>query len=210
MSRFRALPDHELDQLDDDALIAYVRAARDAGERDHADLGLRVLTFGHWDNVVRRVRMKVPAADVEDVAGEVIVSAIRSAFDGESVGGFREWLKTITNRRIADYHRSRERDPAMVPLHAAGEDEQGIDPPAPSEDGYVEVQDAIDRVLARLSDGHREVVELSVSEGLPAAEVVARVEGMSAANVHQILSRFRRALRRELGDEGDTSVDRDG
>ena len=49
-------------------------------------------------------------------------------------------------------------------------------------------------MLARLSDEHRRVVELVVLEGRAAAEV----DGVSAANVHQITSRFRRALREEL------------
>ena len=205
MSQFRPLSDHELDQLADDALIGYVRAARDAGEPGHAQRGLQILVYGHWDNVVRRVRMKVPEADVEDVAGEVIVSAVRSAFDGESVGEFKVWLKTITSRRIADYHRSGEGEPAVVSLQGAADDDPGVDPPAPSHEGYVEVQDAISRVLARLSEIHRAVVELSVFGALSAAQVVARVEGMTEANVHQIVSRFRRALREELGDDGDTS-----
>ncbi len=56
------------------------------------------------------------------------------------------------------------------------------------------MSDAVSRVLARLSDAHRRVVEQVVFEGLAASEV----DGVSAANVHQITSRFRRALREEL------------
>jgi DNA-directed RNA polymerase specialized sigma24 family protein len=66
----------------------------------------------------------------------------------------------------------------------------------------VDVQDAIERVLARLRAEHRRVVEQHLLEGRPVAEVVG--PGMSAANVHQIVRRFRAALRAELSAGGDT------
>ena len=56
------------------------------------------------------------------------------------------------------------------------------------------LEDALERVLGRLNDAHRRVVELVVFEGRAAGEI----DGVSAANVHQITSRFRRALREEL------------
>ncbi|HEY6891414.1 MAG TPA: sigma factor, partial [Solirubrobacter sp.] len=101
---FRALAEAELVRLDDDALIAYVRsarAARHASER----LALAVLVYGHWHNVARRVALKVPPAAVEDVTSEVLMSALGAAFDGSSEGEFHVWLRTITARRIADFHR---------------------------------------------------------------------------------------------------------
>jgi RNA polymerase sigma-70 factor (ECF subfamily) len=179
---FRPLAEPELVRLDDDALLAYVAAAR--RQRDpSARLALAILVYGHWHNVARRVALKVPAEAVEDVTSEVLVSAIGAAFDGSSAGEFRVWLGTITARRIADFHR-RSRP-------VAGLDEELA---APSE-GAVEVTDAVARVLGRLSDEHRRVVELVVFEGLAASEV----DGVTAANVHQITSRFRRALRDQLG-----------
>lgn len=180
---FRALAEAELARLDDDALIAYVRAARLAGHPSSRD-ALAVLVYGHWVNVARRVALKVPAASVEDVTADVLVSAIQSAFDGVSTGQFAVWLRTITARRIADFHRRPA--PRTVPLEL-------VEVEAP-EEGVVALEDALDRVLARLSDEHRRVVEAVVFEGLPAAEI----DGVSAANVHQITSRFRRALREEL------------
>lgn len=180
---FRALGESELVRLDDDALIAYVRAARAAGDRS-ARVALAVLVYGHWHNVARRVALKVPPAAVEDVTSDVLVSAIQSAFDGVSVGEFAVWLRTITARRVADFHR-RGRG-LTVPL-----DDVSVEAP---EAGVVVLQDAVERVLGRLSASHRRVVELVVFEGHAASEV----DGVSAANVHQITSRFRRALREEL------------
>jgi DNA-directed RNA polymerase specialized sigma24 family protein len=180
---FRPLGEPELVRLDDDALIAYVRAARLHGDAS-ARVALAVLVYGHWHNVARRVALKVPPAAVEDVTSEVLMSALQSAFDGASEGEFHVWLQTITARRIADFHR-RPR-PATVGL-----DEVSLTAP---EQGALAVTDAVERVLARLSEEHRRVVELVVFAGLAASEV----DGVSAANVHQITSRFRRALREEL------------
>jgi DNA-directed RNA polymerase specialized sigma24 family protein len=178
---FRPLGEAELTRLDDDALIAYVRAAR--SHRDPSSrVALAVLVYGHWHNVARRVALKVPPAAVEDVTAEVLVSALQSAFDGSTQGEFHVWLGTITARRIADFHRRRR--------PVVGLDE---DVAAPAE-GVADVEDAVSRVLARLSADHRRVVELVVFGGLAASEV----DGVSAANVHQIASRFRRALREEL------------
>ncbi len=180
---FRQLGEADLTRLDDDALIGYVRDARRVGHPSARD-ALAVLAFGHWHNVARRVALKVPASFVEDVTSDVLVSAIQSAFDGVSEGEFAVWLRTITARRIADFHR---RPVAQtVPL-------EDVSLEAP-EEGMVLVSDAVERVLGRLSDSHRQVVELVVFEGRAAGEV----GGFSAANVHQIASRFRRALREEL------------
>ena len=81
-------------------------------------------------------------------------------------------------------------------------------PPAeqapPSETGAVEVRDAIERVMSALRPDHRRVVDLVVFEDRSAAEAVRAVDGMTEANVHQIVSRFRRALRGELEAGGDT------
>jgi DNA-directed RNA polymerase specialized sigma24 family protein len=180
---FRALGEADLGRLDDDALIAYVRSARRHGHAS-ARTALAVLVYGHWHNVARRVALKVPAAMVEDVTSDVLVSALQSAFDGSSEGEFHVWLQTITARRIADFHRR----PRAATV---GLDEVSVEAP---EQGAIVVTDAVERVLERCSDEHRRVVELVVFAGLAASEV----DGVSAANVHQITSRFRRALREEL------------
>ena len=67
----------------------------------------------------------------------------------------------------------------------------------------METRDVVERVLAGLSDAHRRVVELVVFEARTASQAAQEVPGMREDNVHQIVSRFRRALRRALQD-GDT------
>ena len=66
------------------------------------------------------------------------------------------------------------------------------------------VQSVIDECLEGLSDQHRMVVEVNVFDGLDAADTAERVNAefpdldppMSEANVHKIVSRFRKCIRR--------------
>ena len=62
------LSEDELQKLSSDELIAYIRKATAAGRADDARSALAILCYRHYDDVVRRVRMRVPEADVEDVA----------------------------------------------------------------------------------------------------------------------------------------------
>jgi RNA polymerase sigma factor (sigma-70 family) len=203
---FLSKSDDELQRLSDDEVIAYVRDARAAGQLGEATRALQILVYGYWNIMQRRVRMKVPEQYVEDVTGEAIISAIRAAFDGESVGEFRSWLRTITDRRIADFHR-RTPPPRTTSIHRDDDDGPIIDPAAPSEEGLVEVNDAINRVLGTLRADHRRVVELLVLEDRPTAEALAEIDGMTEDNAHQIARRFRKALRTELERGGDTGAD---
>lgn len=173
-----------------------MREARTHGHPSAAH-ALAILVYGHWPNVERRVAMKIPPAHVEDLTGDVIADAIASAFEGTSVGEFLSWLNTITRRAIADFYR---RGPGRIrPV-----DEPPVEPVVPSEEGMVALRDAIERVMATLRPDHRHVVDLVVFTGRSAAEAASAVDGMTEANAHQIVSRFRRALRGELQAGGDT------
>jgi RNA polymerase sigma factor (sigma-70 family) len=212
--QFKALSETELQELSSDDLIAYIRGASDCGNGDEARIALSILCFRHFDDVVRRIRLRVPEADVEDQAMIVMLAAIRSAFDGSSVGEFVVWLNRIVSRRgIADYHRDREGHPPVGPLpteHQGDEEIWGEEPSEADEAGRVVVQSVLDECLDELSDAHRDVVELNVFEDLDASETAARVNEhhpdlkppMSETNVHKIVSRFRECLRERLEDEG--------
>lgn len=194
---FHELSDHELQLLTDDQLIAYVRAARDAGAPASARRALAILVFGYMDLVRARVALKVPTREVEDVADIALVSAITSAFDGQSIGEFRSWLNTIVARRIADYHRRPQ--PETVPLVTEGEEGySGAEPAIGPEGDTVDIDRAIDQVYEELSHAHRQVVDLYVFGDRSAADTAAALGEMSEANVHQIGSRFRRRLRELL------------
>jgi RNA polymerase sigma factor (sigma-70 family) len=208
LAKFRELREHQLNELSDEQLIDYLRAARSAGRPEAMKPAIAVLVYGYWDNLINRARLKLPEADAEDVAAEAAASAIASAFDGRSVGEFRAWLHTILSRRIADYHEARKRRPKTTELpseHTGDEDVWGHEPADPFEGDALFAQQCLERAYAELEDErHRRVIDLYVYGPDSAADCAASVGGeMSEANVHQIASRFQRRFR-ELLDDGDT------
>lgn len=205
---FRERSEHELALLTDDELIAYLRRARAAGSTAAARLALQLLVFGYWDALVARAALKVPRAAAEDMAATALESAIKSAFDGVSVGELRSWLHTILARRIAEHYRSKEGRPRLVALiseHPEDEAVWGFEPSVDPADGtVVDVRRAVATAYAELSEGHRAVVDLYVLSEYSAAEAAAGT-GEGENNVHQIGSRFRKRVR-ALRDEGDTAI----
>jgi RNA polymerase sigma factor (sigma-70 family) len=202
---FQPLPDHELQQLPDEQLNAYVRAARDVGELAHGRRGLMFLVYGYERDVKRRLSIKVPKHVVDDLAHDALVRAIAAAFDGSSVGEFRSWLHTIVDRTAVDFFRRAERRPTETILpseHAGDEDVWGEEPAVEGEAGAVELRIIVAEVLDTFNEKHRLVVELHVFGGLTAAEVCGRIDGMSEDNVAQIASRFRAKLRARLDPGG--------
>ena len=201
---FHPRSEAELSRLSDEELIGYLRAAHARGASDAARTALQILVYGYWTLVAYRLERKLPRQAVEDVTGDVIVRAIQSAFSGQSVGEFRSWLNTITDRAVADFYRARARRPEETPLEAEGEEGHTYEPAAPDGRGYVEVQMVIEALLDELRSDHRRVVELIVFEDRPASAAATEVEGMTSANVYQVVSRFRASLRERL--EGDTGA----
>ena len=195
--------------LGDDALIDYLRAARDVGRHDAMKLAVAVLVFGYHDTLMNRARLKLPEADVADVVSETLASAIASAFDGSSVGEFKSWLHTILSRRIADYHDARTRRPKTAALpgeHLGDEDVWGDEPSDPFEGDALHARSCLQRAYCELELGsHRAVIDLYVLGPNGAADTAALIgEGMTEANVHQIASRFQRRFKELLDEDGDT------
>lgn len=204
---FKPLPDHSLQRLPDDGLIAYIRDARTAGELSAGRRGLAFLVYGYESDVRRRLSLKVPKHAVEDVAHDALIRAIAAAFDGTSQGEFRSWLHTIVDRTAVDYYRRAERRPKETALpsdHDGEHDVWGDEPFTDSEAGAVELRIIIDEVIETFNEKHRKVIELHVFDGLPAGQVCERIEGMSEDNVAQIASRFRAKLRQRLDERSDT------
>jgi RNA polymerase sigma factor (sigma-70 family) len=203
---FALLPEHELHGLDDDALIAYIRDARDAGEPAASRTALGILVYGYAPLVRGRLALRVPSAVVEDLTSEVLVRAISGAFDGTSVGQFRAWLNTILDRTAVDHFRRAGRRVKEAPLTADAGDDDRPPPPEPavqSESGAVQLRIVIHDVLQTFNPTHQAVIELHVFDQLTAAEVCDRIDGMKPDNVAQIASRFRARLRQELDAAGE-------
>lgn len=222
MSDFEPLPEHRLSELNDDQLIEHVIAAREAGDLGQARMAMSILAFGHYQRVYVMVSIKVPTDSVDDVAQEVMAHALKSSFDGRSVGQFVSWLKTITSRRIADFteRATRDRERQAGPL--TGDEEDEVRAEALGVDGgqsQVEVTEIVMTALEQTDDPvHRRVVELygpgefGFAE-LSAREVASTVNGegqdgnspMSEGNVHKIYQRFRDRVRVALESDGGAS-----
>jgi DNA-directed RNA polymerase specialized sigma24 family protein len=211
MSDFRPLSERELLQLSPEELIAHHHEARRVGQQDAARAALAILVWGFEDRVRFWVARKVPKADVQDVVGDVIESAIKSSFDGVKVAQFGAWLRQITSRRVADYFGARERRPEEKPLaeeHEGEEDIWGAQAYARDQTEDVVERSVVEQALTEQSDVHSRVVELGGPKLLgfdqaPAKEVAQVIndqfsgpvgDAMTDVNVHQILSRFRRRV----------------
>lgn len=200
---FHERSEQELNGLSDEQLVAYLKDARARGRLDAMTAAVRVLAFGYFDNVRYRVMLRVPPEDVQDVAMDVMESAMKAAFDGQSTGEFRSWLNTITQRRVADYHRRKESRPDTVPLPVPGDEEiWGEEPSVEFEGTAIDAQSAVDTAAGELSDAHTGIVDLYIFEDRPAGEVATACD-TSEANVHQVASRFRKRVRALL-DDSDT------
>lgn len=208
--------EHELTKLEDDDLIEYAVACRDSGDDTGFFLAINVFVAGRAPMVRARVGAKVPAEDVEDVVSEAICSAISSisGIRGSSTGEVVNWLKRITQFRIADYFRGGENDPEFSHPGGQGDDENWMEIFVDHADeiGEIEIIDAIDRVLDRRNEVHRMAIELRIdgySSKEAAEEINLRIdEGllepgkpMTNSNVDQIMKRFREELIAELGWE---------
>ena len=143
----------------------------------------------------RRVAQPDDAADV--VAETFLVAWRRSAHlppDDE----IRLWLYGVARRVLANHHRGgtrrerlgerlRQRLAAVSTPDPAGEVPQGL---------------AVRAALNRLTDADREILLLTIWEGLQPREVAA-VVGATPAAVRTRLSRARARLRELLGDDHD-------
>ena len=211
---FKERPDHELDRLPDEELIAYVVAAREAGRPDAARRGLAIFAWRRHPDLVRRAQLKVKSReDAEDLAMQAIEGVLRSAFEGTSPGEAVKLMHRILDRRIADFYRDRERKPPPGDLPEERPDEERKEPDAAvSKDDKDEVwvSDLIEREYEKLSPHHRMVVDLAVFGGHSSEETADLVNQefpnldtpMTAQNVDQIKSRFRKVMRGELDDGG--------
>lgn len=128
----------------------------------------------------------------EEIVQEAMLRAARSwqTFRGESQ--FRTWLFRIVVNVFRD---GAGRRPAHDPLtDDAADPSQG---PPSDEAMAAELGELVAQSVAKLPPRQREVLVLSVYEGL-APRQVAAVLGISEANVHTTLSLARARLRRSL------------
>lgn len=140
----------------------------------------------HVHAVHNRVRYVVPEADVEDVTQEVFIAVLKSlhTFRGESQ--FSTWLRTLTNYKVAEYYRKRNRkqDPREAPMAEAELLPDG------SNDVQLEERIALRRALSSMPEKYREVILLRFSDGMQFDEIAKNM----GSNLESTKSLFRRAV----------------
>lgn len=208
--KFRPKGENELSRLSDDDLVAYLSAARYAGQDDQVRVATGIFVQSRLGQLRNRARLKVDDdRDVEDIVQDTIEDTLRAAFRGESPGELFSMMNTILKRRIADFYARREGTPVFAGPDADGNDP--LDAVADAEDDITGLlsQAVVDEELAGCSDRDRMVVEMKIG-GYASQEIADQVsasghdgaEGMTQANVDQIFSRFRKQLRGPLLDPG--------
>ena len=150
----------------------------------------------HFGRVWGYVRLRVAAADREDVVAEVFLRALerRGQLRSRDPGG---WLLSIARSRVADYHRRRRDDMAR---HVPGSRTQAT----PLEElERKEFLALLRRKMTVLSETERDVVALKFTEGLSNGEI-AGLLGVTANHLgvmlHRALGRLKGAMLKEVGD----------
>ncbi len=140
----------------------------------------------HLSSVYRRVRFVIPEEDVEDVTQEVFIAALKSlpSFRGEAQ--FGTWLRTLTNNKVAEYYRKRNRkqEAPQVPL-AEGLGHSEGSTPRTMEEGI-----ALRRALRQIPEPYQDVILLRFAEGMQFNEIAE----LTGQNLEATKSLFRRAI----------------
>jgi RNA polymerase sigma factor (sigma-70 family) len=207
---FRPKDEYQLSKLQDDDLVAYVIAARDAGHDEEVRKTTWMLVDRRKDQVTGLVRSKIRNPDdAEDVLQQVFEGALRARFKGEFTGEFFAMLFKIARNKIADYFEGKAKEQAH--FEPVSEDSDPLDGIADGDDFETGVDTGLvyREVLAGFSDRDQMVIRLKI-RGYPAKEVAEIVsssgveegEGMTAANCDQVFSRFKKKLRERLSGGG--------
>lgn len=202
--KFRPKNLNELAKLEDEALLAYLVSARKAGDRESLSVGIYVLVKQRLPMVQGMVARKTPEhlrKDlVDEIFGDICESATRG-FDGDHMGEFVNFIKTVTSRRIADSVRKNKRQIKGDSLDSDDEDSWGPEPAGNLGDpeSSAILRDAMKRVMDRRTEEQQKVILMRLA-GKPSKLVVEHFEGQTVANVDQLYFRFRKDLRAELGE----------
>lgn len=182
-------------------------AARDAGDPGQFEAAVRIFIFKIRPRIesIVTLRIKDPT-DCDQVIGEALTDAVRNAstINGRHYGEFFNWVKRIAHLRVADHYKRAKSRARFVPLGPGEDDDRAaVDPPDPDDEiEAVGIRLVIDEVLRTRSATHVEVIQRR-RRGEPAKKIAEDLDRgpdgeMTAANVDQIFSRFRKDLDREL------------
>jgi RNA polymerase sigma-70 factor (ECF subfamily) len=179
-----------LDEATDQEIVREVRAG--------AFARFEVLVRRHSGRARHAVRSILRnERDVEDAVQQALLQAFVGLRTFDGAASFATWLSRIAlNEALMRARRARrEARPAWAVLDGVASPAAPPDEAAASREALAQVR----RGIARLPASHREVLRLRHVEGLPIAEVAARL-GISEGAAKLRLHRARLVLRRTIGE----------
>lgn len=154
----------------------------------------------HLTAVYNRVRYRIPESDVEDVTQEVFITALRSLKSFKGDAQFSTWLRTLTNRRVADFYRNKEvTETQSEPLRAEGEHFRTEQLTVASKISVSDDKIILREAMVQLPDHYQEILLLRFAEGLKFREI-AKSMGQSLEATKSLYRRAMEALRDVVGD----------
>jgi RNA polymerase sigma-70 factor (ECF subfamily) len=154
----------------------------------------------YFPSVYARARYKIPTADVEDVTQEVFIAVLKSLGSYKRESKFSTWIWTITNYKIADYYRSREKKPIE---QSESEYEESVlhhfIKPSSDEDQRDDLA-ILQQALRRLPQNYQDIILMRFIDNPPFNEI-ARLNGQSLEATKSLFRRSMTALTKELGED---------
>lgn len=152
-----------------------------------ADVAPAVHRFG--------MRMCRNPADADDALQDALVSVATHLGEFEGRSSFTSWVFTLVRTACARRRRGMKNQPPVADDGLAERRDERASPEERASDA--ELAEALNRALDRLSEEHREVIQLRDIEGLTAPDTAAAL-GVSVDAVKSRLHRARAALREVL------------
>ena len=155
--------------------------------------------------VYNRVRYVVPSQDAEDVAQEIFIAVIKSLKSFRQDAKFSTWLRTITNRSVADYYRRNERSKAHLQVDTdITEMYPDMERSVNASNTTTSMQDIVllRYALKSLPEHYCEIILMRFAEGLPFTEI-AKERGQSLEATKSLFRRAISQLRKQLEDSDD-------
>jgi len=133
---------------------------------------------------------RVPRSEVDDLAQDVFLLAMRKLHTLRDSAAFGSWLAMVTRNRAIDYYRHKA-DTDELPENLACQ--AGSQPAGPQMEAA-----AILALIQSLPEAYRETLVLRLVEGMTGPEIASRT-GLTHASVRVNLHRGMKQLREKIG-----------
>lgn len=159
-----------------------------------------ILYNQYFNQVYNRVWYLVPKQDVDDVTQEAFTAAAKSLKNFRGDSKLSTWLRTLTNRQIANYYRSRNRtDPEEMmdidDIQVTNLTGSSYKLDTSRVDDMILLREGLDK----LPDHYREIILLRFTDGLKFKEI-AKLNGNSIEATKSLFRRAIATLRDQLGE----------